>query len=139
MLSAMLRVCVLSITLNGVGDGLKDRAWSDDELSLIESELAKVRVWQDYRMALSSERGFANWFGNLLADPASRGRAISWMSGPGSAPVSTPLMYVPRRVYRDNQLRQNQNFDELLARAMKDKRNLRQRFAEPETVLSTQP
>ena len=120
MLSAMLRICVLSITLNGVADGLKDRAWSDDELRQMETEFAKVRVWQDYRMALSSERGFANWYGNLLADPASRGRVISWMSGPGSAPGNAPQMYVPRRVYRDNQLRQNQNFDELIARASED-------------------
>ena len=120
MLSAMLRICVLSITLNGVADGLKDRAWSDDELRQLETEFAKVRVWQDYRMALSSERGLTNWYGNLLADPASRGRVIAWMGRPGSAPGATPLMFVPRRVYRDNQLRQNQNFDELIARASED-------------------
>ena len=120
LLSAMLRICVLSLTLPGVADGLKDRAWSDDELRQIESELAKVRVWQDYRMAFSSERGFANWYGDLLADPASRGRVIALMGGPGSAPSATPLTYVPRRVYRDNQLRQNQNFDELIARVSED-------------------
>ena len=120
MLAQMLRICVLPITLNGVADGLKDRAWSDDELRQIASELAKACVWQDYRMALSSERGLANWLGNLLADPASRGRAIGWMTFGGSTPGNTPLMFVPQRVYRDNQLRLNQNFDELIARASED-------------------
>lgn len=120
LLAAMLRIYVLSFTLNGVADGLKYRAWSDDELRQMETELAKVRVWQDYRLALSSERGFTNWFGDLLADHASRGRVIAGMAGPGFAPGATPLMHVPRRVYRDNQLRQNQNFDELIARASED-------------------
>ncbi len=120
LISGLVRISVLSILVAGVGDGLRDRAWADVDLQKIESELAAIRIWDDYRLALGSERSVGNGFAeSLIASPRSRRAGLFTPLTPGSFPTAftTAVALIPRRLIRDNQLRHNQYFDELLARA----------------------
>ncbi len=122
LISALVQISALSLVCNAAGDGLRDHAWTEPELRKLEADMASVRVWQDYRRAFSSERGFGNWCGDLLVGPSS-GERTNMVSGLGATSPNypgIPLVFVPRRIFRDNQLRENQNFDELVARASED-------------------
>lgn len=120
LISGLVRISVLTIVAAGVGEGLRDRAWADVDLQKLESELATIRIWDDYRLALASERGFGNSIDEtLLKSPRAQRVAFFAPLMPGTLPsaFSTVFALTPRRLIRDNQLRHNQYFDELLARA----------------------
>ena len=125
LIAGLVRISAIASLCNAVGDGLRDHAWEEPELRKLESDLASPRVWKDYRLSLASERGFANWIGDALAGPSSEDRTdmLNGMSATGLSPrstPSTPLLLIPKRVFRDNQLRHNQYIDEMLARASED-------------------
>ena len=120
LISGLVRMSVFSILVGGVGEGLRDRTWAGVDLQKIETELATIRVWDDYRLAFASERGFGNSiYETLLKAPRpQRGALITpFLLGISPTAFSTAVALAPRRLIRDNQLRQNQIFDELLARA----------------------
>ena len=123
MLAAMVQISVLEALCESVGDGLMDRAWSDAELAKIETDLASVALWKRYRLALESERGANNLMYDDYAAASPTGRwelYTASLAGRPSAPIMSAIKYVPRRVFRDNQLRHNQWTDEQLARFNKD-------------------
>jgi hypothetical protein len=119
------RALTLTILFSQVGHGLRERTWAESELKKIEADLASIRVWEDYRLGMASERGSCNGMMDQLANASSVKRAQMigvWGGvGPGNMNGSTALStlmwtLIQKRVFRDNQLRQNQHFDELLAR-----------------------
>jgi hypothetical protein len=125
MISGLTRSSVLINLLNAVGEGLKDEAWNETELQKIEAELASISVWEDCRLALASERAMVNAMHNEIAAFSVRERIAhfskitSLLSGNPQLGASL-IGLIPRRVFRDNQLRQNQYFDELTARVSAD-------------------
>ena len=122
LISKLVQFSALASLCNAVGEGLRDHAWAEPELRKIESELSTVHVWKNYRLGFSSERGFSNWFYNELAADSPHRRARGAGLALGSSYPPPVFMLIPTRVYRDNQLRQNQYIDELLARASEDGR-----------------
>jgi hypothetical protein len=121
LIDGLVRVSVLLVLLNAVGDGLMDQAWSEQDLRKIEADLAGVRVWEDYRRAMEGEHAFTNTIAELLTRAQASGRsqvAANVYGTPAGFPTATSLWFqlMPRRVLRENQLRQNLYFDELLAR-----------------------
>ena len=122
LISGLVRISVIAIFLNGIGDGLANRAWREAEINKLDADLAKVRVWEDYRLSMSSERGFTNWIHETCIAASGRDRMVIWtgiqsfgMAG-SPAPVASGLMAcIPKRVYRDGQLHSNKYFDEMLA------------------------
>ena len=57
-----------------------------------------------------------------MAGPASAERTnlFNGLNTSSTFSPALPLQFIPKRIYRDNQLRQNQYFDELLARVSED-------------------
>ena len=117
LINGLVRISALSIMSNGVRDGLNDHTWGEPELRKIDADFATVRVWEDYRQSFSSERGFGNWFCETLkaAAPSKRGTMLVGLTSGPSSPDAL-LALIPARFIRDNQLRYNQYFDEMLAR-----------------------
>ncbi|MEP6670445.1 MAG: hypothetical protein ABJF10_14895 [Chthoniobacter sp.] len=120
LISGLVRIANLHVLLAGVGDGLRDRTWQLAELARIETDLAAIRVWDDWRLALESERGYVNstmesW---LRASMRERGKMVAetFAFGGRNPTQEMEFRFCPRMVFRDNQLRQNQYLDELLAR-----------------------
>ena len=124
LISGLVRVTVLGILLSGIGDGLVDNAWKEAELRKLDADLAEVRIWEDYRLSMSSERGVANWIHETCIRSSGRNRiktlrGLQSYGGPytGSSPsIRTAIMAcIPKRASRDSQLRSNKYFDEMLA------------------------
>ncbi len=125
LIAGLVRIAAFASLCNAVGDGLRDHAWTEPELRKLEGDLASTTVWKDFRLSFAGERGFANWIGDALAGPSSgeRTNMLNGMSATARGLRSTPftaLFLIPKRVFRDNQLRHNQYIDEMLARASED-------------------
>jgi hypothetical protein len=124
LIAGLVRTSSLSLVSAAVGDGLMRQAWAEPELRQLEADLAAISLAKDFHDAMSSERGFVNSASNDLIDSSiiQRGQMTS-ESLAASASFGNPVpslspaicMLIPRRIYRDNQLRQNQRIDELLA------------------------
>ena len=128
LLSGVMRISKLALLCNAVGDGLRDRAWAEPEMRKLEADLASPHIWEDCRLSFASERGCANWCYDLVAGPSSTERTdlLLGLGATGMHPSSnaiTSWMLIPRRVFRDNQLRQNQYLDEMLTRVSQDGRS----------------
>ena len=122
LVSAALRMGVLAMVFSQLGESLAEPAWAETELRQIQADLATVNVWQDYRQGFSSERVLDNsLFDRLAQSPAERRRLSATMLGPSAASwQNTAYALIPSRVFRDNQLRQNQYLDEQLAKVSTD-------------------
>jgi hypothetical protein len=109
------------VLVAAVGDGLADHHWAELELRELEADLSRIRIGDDYHLALSSERGFVNTRLDDLANasPLKR-REILSSRYTGPIPVVWIFTFIPRCCWRDNQLRTNRNLDELLARVGPD-------------------
>ena len=129
LIAGLVRTSSLSLVMAAVGDGLMHQAWAEPELRQLEEDLASISLAKDFHDAMSSERGYVNTANNDLIDSAivqrsqmtSRNLAASATFATAAFGASPPAlspaicMLIPRRMYRDNQLRQNQQIDELLA------------------------
>lgn len=120
LIAGLVRVANLYVLLAAVGDGFRARAWPAAELTQIEADLAAIHIWEDWRLALTSERGYVNstmesW---LKASMRERGKIVAriFTFGRPDPSAEFEFQFCPRMVFRDNQLRENQYLDELLAR-----------------------
>ena len=127
LLAGLVRISALNTILAAVGDGLAQRAWAESELKTLTDELSSVRVCAAYVQAFSSERGFGNQAEDdiMAMSPLQRARKISSINaanvlGARSIPPTWVFVFLPKRVYRDNQLRYNLHFDELCERVTDD-------------------
>ncbi len=124
LITGLVRISVLDVLVAGVGDGLMDHTWAEEDLRKIQADFAAIEVWNDYRLALGSERGSVNYLFDFLTDASGSARWPLVMNrgkpSPGFFPPDPTqevvLQLVPKRVFRDNQLRQNLYINELLAR-----------------------
>jgi hypothetical protein len=125
LICGLVRIAALAQIDAAVGNGLQHHAWGEAELRQIDQDLAAVQIWQDYLLAMTTERGFSN---SSVEDtferkPLDRGRRISEIiAGSGVPGVTSAKLppwvgaLIPKRVFRDNELRLNRFFDEALAR-----------------------
>ena len=122
LIAGLVQMSALASLCNAAGEGLRDRAWAEPELRRLEADLAAPRLWMNYRRSFSSERGFANWMGDLLADASAAKRAslLGNMGNMAAGVSDATSLLIPKRVFRDNQLRQNHYLDEVIARASED-------------------
>ncbi len=122
LIAGLVRISALNPLLNAVGDGLNTHAWEDAELIRIDQNLAKLAVWQDFKLAFESEHAGANWMYELLikTSPWKRGGLFSGGPGVWGGSEMTFLFLLPQRVYRDNQLQGNRYFDEMVSRVNAD-------------------
>lgn len=124
LISGLVRISILAVTINAMGDGLQDRAWADAELRQIESALAAIHLWEDYRLALTSERGFSNATTETWMNASLQKRRQIWARYEGfmgsRSRESQVIPFLPRSIFRANQLRSNQYFDELTAQIARD-------------------
>ena len=117
LICGLVRMSVLSILIDGIGEGIADHAWAPSELAQIDADMATIRLWEDYRLSVSSDRGITNWTHEILLNSSLWKRSRLW-TGLGSFGTGTSgvvLACIPNRIYRDNQLRGNHYFDEMLA------------------------
>jgi hypothetical protein len=114
LISGLVRIANLHLLLAAVGDGLRDRAWSDAECEKIERDLAAIHIWQDWRQALSAERGAFNTTMDWCAHLSLRERNKEFANYATNQALRWTVGLLPRRIIRDNQLRQNHFIDEVL-------------------------
>jgi hypothetical protein len=121
LISALVQMASLAIVINAVGEGLAAEAWDDAELKQMDADLAQVRIWEDYRRAFASERGFGNSIvEQVMNAPRSQRNAIfgGVPATPGGSTISSGIFaLLPAAVFRNNELRMNQYHDELIERA----------------------
>ena len=126
LICALVKITCLRLAISAVGDGLGDHLWTDTELQKIATDFTTARVWNDYTSAFASERGFGNSIEeeHIAMTPWSRAKVIGAIKGlPGlSGPSIAPslALFIPDRMFRDNQLRANHHIDELLNRVNAD-------------------
>jgi hypothetical protein len=60
LVAGLVRVTHLTLAGARIGNGLAEHAWSESDLQALDAELATVRILDDYRLALSSERAYGN-------------------------------------------------------------------------------
>jgi hypothetical protein len=120
LVSGLTRISVLSGLVAALGDGLAERRWAQPELRKVEADLMKIRIGDDYRLAFSSERGFANANLDELASASPWRRKEMFSKFTGQIPQTWIITLIPRCCFRDNQLRMNRHLDELLAQVSAD-------------------
>jgi len=59
LITHLVRIAMLSITLQPIWEGLVRHAWTDDQLAQISAELGKLDFLADYQFTVRGERGFA--------------------------------------------------------------------------------
>jgi hypothetical protein len=119
VICGLVRISVLAILMNAIHDGLEQHAWTEPDLRKLDADLSTVRIWKDYAFSYSCERAFGNWIHETILATSGWSRAkmlSSLASGPTPWQGSVVLALIPKRVFRDNQLRHNRYFDEMLAR-----------------------
>jgi hypothetical protein len=116
--SAIVRLALLPMVCSAIGDGLAEHRWAEPELRKIADELARLNPLREYRVALSSERAVSNGFYDQLSSssPIKRSQILSFFIRWPKAEIEDVLPLMPRRFFRENELRANRYVDELLAR-----------------------
>jgi hypothetical protein len=82
LVSHLVRIAVLQIALQPVWEGLAEHQWSDEQLVVLDSELAKLDFLADYKLTMHGGMGFQlgivlflqkhpEQFPNLLSDVSS--------------------------------------------------------------------
>ena len=122
LVGSVLRMGLLARLCSQLGESLAQPGWADAELRQIQEVLATVNEWKDYRQGLSAERTMDNsLYDKLAQSPAERRRLSPMMLFPAAGSwKNTAFGLIPSRVFRDNQLRQNQCLDEQLAKVSAD-------------------
>jgi hypothetical protein len=118
LISGVLQAGLTAMTCGQVGESLAAQSWTESELRRIDSAFATLRPALAFRQSFSAERVYGNSYYDRLVRSRETRRDLVQMAG-GSVP---PWAYefIPRRVFRDNQLRQNQFLDEVLAKVGSD-------------------
>lgn len=99
LISHLVRIATLSLNLQTVREGLARHAWTEAQLSEIQSSLASVNLLAEYGHAMRGERAFAvNGFDYL--------RRLGFWQNPantlGDSPGLPPLNFFPRGWYYQN-------------------------------------
>lgn len=124
LIAGLARVAILTTAENAVWTGLFGRQWADAELRRIGDDLAPLRLFADYRLGMSSERGFSNMIHEQLRGMS--GAKIHELLTTASAPTPPDQASVNGQarlfsafpcgwIYR-SQERANRYFDEMLER-----------------------
>ncbi len=122
LICGLVRITCLQTAIWTAGAGLADHSWDDENLQKIAEDFAAVRVWDGYKYSFASERGFGNGIEDKYIDKSPWERASEISAIPGLPGFSGPpigyafALLMPDRMFRDNQLRANRYFDELLGR-----------------------
>lgn len=126
LIAGLVRLSALAIVENAVWSGLVQRQWGAPELEKIITDLAPVRLMDDYALGLGSERGFSNLIHDqFLQKGAGEVASLMAMSEGGTPPpskaVATALVGLyPTGWLRLSQARANHYFDEMLARVTQE-------------------
>ena len=121
VVEGMTRLAILSVLIPRLGEGFQGHHWSDADCQAIQEMLASIRVCDDWRLMLSSTRGefntlFDAWAGASIPERKQLIIDRIYYHSPPSDPAVYTLSMIPLGMIRDNQLRENQYVDELLAR-----------------------
>lgn len=113
LISGFSRVAILSQLESAVWDGLAGDQWSEPELRALAADFAALRLLEDWRFAVASERGGSN---RIIEDIVARPNELAQIagSGPGSSELTWWLF--PRGWMRQNQVKINEWYDLILAR-----------------------
>jgi hypothetical protein len=127
--SGLVRIAAFTVLAARVGDGLAGHLWFESDLQALATELETIRIWDDYRFAVLSERTFSNAICEGFIVDSPRQIARTWtqlrsmpMSGepwPTSVNYFVGLTFSKHKI-RENQLRLNRYIDELAARISVD-------------------
>jgi hypothetical protein len=122
LISGLVRISILAALENAVWDGLAAGAWAEPELRALAADFAALRLIEDWRFAIASERAGANTsLENLIARPEQLGYMFGGFRGINSNQSPTLADHlrgrlVPRGWLRQNQIKLNEFFDATLAR-----------------------
>ena len=122
LVGSVLRMGMLAVVCSQLGESLAQPKWGDAELQQIQQTLAAVKVWRDYKQGFDAERVLSNSMYDRLAQSVAERKKLSpMMLFPATASwKNAAFALIPSRVFRENQLLQNQYLDEQLARVSAD-------------------
>ncbi len=119
LITSLVRLGIATAMENAVWGGLAGRQWAEPELQKIETDLAALDWFKDYRFAMCSERGLMNLVTDMLiAHPGSL-----HVLGRDNFPEKYEFRSYPAGwLYRDK-VRANHFFDEMLTRIEPEQRS----------------
>jgi hypothetical protein len=59
LISALVRIAITRVALQPIWEGLAEHKWSDEQLAVLEAELAQMDFLADYEFVMRGERAFA--------------------------------------------------------------------------------
>lgn len=116
LVNGVMRVGILRFLVEAMANGFRDHVWKDAELQKIQADLDALRLWEDYRDGMEATRASLNVEAEKLMNIPMRERFH--MDGPYQFVLMVQRWrwvspFMPRSVFRDNELRLNQYVDEL--------------------------
>lgn len=111
-ISHLVRIASLQITMQPVWEGLARHQWTEEQLTELQSALAKTHVLDDYGRTIRGERAFSN----LMIDELRTGKHFDLNdvlgNGNDQSVVSSARRFVPSGWFYQNQLTLNRLYQE---------------------------
>ena len=98
LISQLVRVAILAIDLQTIWEGLAEHKWSDEQLAILETELAKVDFIADYGSIMRGERAFA------IASFENQRHTRIITSSTVTGEVTNKLTFMPSAYFYQNEL-----------------------------------
>lgn len=108
LISHLVRIAMLQITLQPIYEGAANHQWTEAQLTGLESELAKLDLVADYRLAMHGEMGLQNGIFDLLQHHPEQLPSLSSAGNGGNAspPFLAKVLYhlIPSGWFYQNHL-----------------------------------
>jgi hypothetical protein len=105
LIDHLVRVATLSLVLETLREGLVRHAWTEAQLSEVETHLAATDILAEYKLAMRGERALSAGGLDYLRSQGSRTTAMYYLSNDeGGSGVIDGLAIVPNSVFYQNML-----------------------------------
>ena len=100
LISHLVRIAIVSIGIQPIWEGLAEHKWSDEQLVVLDAELAKIDFLADYEFAMRGERAFA------IAEFENQRHTREMISSTGgtNGPITNKLTLAPSAFFYQNEL-----------------------------------
>jgi len=137
LIAGLVRLMVLARLENGIWAGLAQHRWTAEDLAKITADFSRLRLMDDYALAVGSERGFNNLIYDQLVQNGTTGLprllGVVQPNQPREPSGASKLIagLMPTGWLRLSQARTNRYFDEMLNRVSQDPPRIHPERPEP--------
>ena len=94
----LVRIAIVAIALQPIWEGLAEHRWSDEQLAVLEAELAKLDFLADYGKVMRGERAFA------IAEFENQRRTGEMISYTDAGAITNKFTFMPSAFFYQNKL-----------------------------------